>query len=202
MKHTNNYLIQAEMARNHFLSYDQNQLIHKFPLKADNEFLYLNFIGQPHRISRETALIEKQTAAGWADANSFNETLTILDLLCDSRDDRYLSGRWKTMQNFGLLFHTNLLENEKNPTAETFDKDPQRLHRSCKALGGVPFPGSDIGYAVELFDGMRVAIQFWHGDEEFAPRLRYLWDENATMYIRYETMYYAVPLLLARLLEQ
>ena len=198
----NNYALQAQSARARFLGYDQKALIRKFRLEADSNYLYFSFISQPHRIHRETGDISKQTQAGWTDANSFNEVLTVLDLLCDSRDDRHLAGRWKTMQNFGLLFHTNLLENRKDPTAAIFDRDPQRLHRACLSLGGKPFPGCDIGYTIALFDGLEVAVQFWHGDEEFAPRLRYLWDENANMYIRYETMHYAIPLLLNRLLEQ
>ena len=35
----------------------------------------------------------------------------------------------------------------------------------------------------------------------FLPRLRYLWDENASQYIRYETMYFAIGLLKRRILE-
>lgn len=200
MERKDNYATQAQIAKAHFLNYDQKALIRKFRLDADCDYLYLRFIGQKHRIHRETGDISKETETGWADANSFNEVLTIFDLLCDSREDRYLSGRWKSMQNFGLLFHTNLLENRKDSTAAIFDRDPQRLHRACQALNARPFPGSDIGYAIEIFDGLEIALQFWHGDEEFYPRLRYLWDENATMYIRYETMHYALPLVLKRLL--
>ena len=55
---------------------------------------------------------------------------------------------------------------------------------------------------MELFDGLKIGILFWHGDEEFAPRLRWLWDANAGMYIRYETMYFAVGLLRKRLTEE
>ena len=56
-----------------------------------------------------------------------------------------------------------------------------------------------MGYAVELFDGLKIGILFWAGDEEFTPRFCYLWDENADQYIRYETMFYAVDLLRQRL---
>ena len=202
MKATNNYALQAQSATERFLRYDQNRLIRKFRLEADSDYLYFNFIGQRHRIHRGSGQISKQTDRGWEAADSFNEVLTILDLLCDAREDRCLSGRWKSMQNFGLLFHTNLLEKENDPTAALFDREPERLHRACQKLGARPFPGSDIGYAIEIFDGLEVALQFWHGDEEFAPRLRYLWDENATMYLRYETMHYALPLILGRLLAQ
>ena len=63
-------------------------------------------------------------------------------------------------------------------------------------------PGGDLGYAAELFDGLRIGIQFWFGDEEFFPRVRYLWDENALQYLRYETMYFAVSLLRRRIGEE
>ena len=69
-------------------------------------------------------------------------------------------------------------------------------------MSGRPIKGADIGYAIEVFDGLEIGIQFWHGDDEFYPRLRYLWDENATMYIRYETMHYFLPLFLQRLKER
>ena len=82
-----------------------------------------------------------------------------------------------------------------------YDRDPERLRRACRALGGETIPGGDIGFSVELFDGLRIGVLFWAGDEEFLPRLRYLWDENAKQYIRYETMYFAVNLLMRRLRE-
>ena len=45
-------------------------------------------------------------------------------------------------------------------------------------------------------------LQLWFGDEEFPPNLRILWDENALMYLRYETMYFAKGLLFAILKEK
>ena len=71
----------------------------------------------------------------------------------------------------------------------------------CKVLGAEAIPGGDMGYAFELFEGLKIGLLFWHGDEEFLPRIRYLWDENAKQYIRYETMYYAVTLLRRRIAE-
>ena len=50
-----------------------------------------------------------------------------------------------------------------------------------------------------FFEDLRIAVQFWHGDEEFSPRLRFLWDAAADQYLRYETMYYALGLLRTRL---
>ena len=55
---------------------------------------------------------------------------------------------------------------------------------------------------MELFDGLPVLIQLWFGDEEFPAVLRLLWDENALMYLKYETTWFAKGLLLERLREQ
>ena len=65
--------------------------------------------------------------------------------------------------------------------------------------GGEALPGADVSYALPFFEDLRIAVQFWHGDDEFAPRLRVLWDANADQYLRYETMYYAIGLLKSRL---
>lgn len=201
MERRDNYAIQAQSARTLFLGYDQQRLINKFHLQADEKYLYTTMLASPYRICRRTGNLERQVGEEWVDGNSFNETLTLFDVLCDSREDRRLSGVWKSMRDFGLQFHTGLLEKSKDPTAEAFDREPEILRRGCEALGGVPMPGADIAYRVELCLGLPILVQFWHGDEEFAPRVRYLWDENATAYIRYETMWYAVNLLLERINE-
>lgn len=60
----------------------------------------------------------------------------------------------------------------------------------------------DAAYAIELFDGLSIVVQLWLGDEEFPPNLRFLWDENALDYIRYETMYFAKGMLLERIREE
>lgn len=201
MQRKNNYLIQAEQARRRFLTYDQQKLIRKFRLKYDESYLYLKMLGICYRLQRDTGNLEFFSDELWQDGNSYEEVMTLLDLLCDSRDDRWICGRWQNMQSFGLQFHQNLLEESRDPVADLFDREPERLVRSFKTLGAETIPGGDYGFAVELFDGLKIGILFWHGDEEFLPRLRFLWDENAKMYIRYETMYFAIGLLKRRLLS-
>lgn len=199
MERVDNYAIQAQCAKARFLTYDQAQIIKKLRLRHDEAYLYPHMLGLPYRLCRKTGDLERCEGGAWRDANTFHEIMTLLDLLCDSRPDRYLTGRWVQMQNFGHLFHTALLENENDPDARAFDQNPDDLHRACKALCGTPIPGGDISYAIELFDGLAIGLQFWHGDQEFTPCLRWFWDENALAYIRYETMYYAVALLKQRL---
>lgn len=202
MQRRNNYLIQAQQAKERFLTYDQQKLIRKFSLEFDEAYFYVNFLCKQYRISRTTGDLAFRAGDQWRDGNSYGEVMTLLDLLCDSRDDRFLSGRWKNMQSFGLQFHRNLLEDSRDPVADRFQQEPELLRAACRRLRGEKISGGDISFSVELFDGLRIGILFWFGDEEFAPRLRFLWDENAMMYIRYETMHFAVGLLKQALLEE
>ena len=201
MERRDNYLIQANQAKARFLTFDQQKLIRKFGLKAEEGYLFVTMLARTYRICRETADIRYWDGVAWQDGNSYEEVMTLLDLLCDSREDRHPAGQWKNMQSFGLMFHRNLLENKRDSVAAVFDREPERFCRGCEALGGVAFPGADMAYEVVFFDDLKLLIQFWHGDEEFHPRLRYLWDENALMYLRYETMYFALSMLRQRLLE-
>lgn len=202
MKRNDNYLIQANQAKACFLTYDQDSLIRKLHLRSDEQYLYTALLHTPYRICRATGDLSRLEGGQWVDANSYEEVMTLLDLVCDSREDRFVSGRWKNMADFGLMFHQNLLENARDPWAEKFQKELEAFRRACRSLGGEPLPNGDAAYALELFDGLRVAVQLWLGDEDFPANLRILWDENANLYIRYETMYFAKALLLRKIAEK
>ena len=201
MERRDNYAIQAQQAKKRFLTYDQSEIIEKLSLQADETWLYIPMLGRMYRIGRADGDFQRQTGGNWQDANTYEEVMTLLDLLCDSRKDRYLTGRWKNLQEFGLMFHRTLLE-EKDPWAQLFQERSEEFRKACLTLGGIEMPQGDIAYAIELFDGLRIGVQLWFGDEEFPPNLRYLWDENALMYLKYETMYFAKALLLHRLREE
>lgn len=198
MARTNNYLLQAAQAKRYFLTYDQNALIRKLHLPYDEDFLYPVLFSRRYRLSRKTGDLEREENGVWRDANTFEEVMTLLDLICDSKEDRFVSGRWKNMADFGHAFHQSLLE-ERDPNAEWFQSRPEDFRRVCEALGGKEQPMGDIAYALEVFDGLPLLVQLWFGDEEFPASLRFLWDENALQYLKYETMYYARNLLLQRL---
>lgn len=198
MARTDNYLKQAAQAKAYFLTYDQEALIRKLNLAYDEDYLYPVFFSQTYRLNRKTGDLVRQGKHGWEDANTHGEVMTLLDLICDSREDRFVSGKWKDMAQFGHAFHQNLLE-ERDPLAERCQEKPQIFRRWCEALGGKPMPTGDIAYSIEVFDGLPLMIQLWFGDEDFPARARLLWDENALMYLKYETMYFAREVLLSRL---
>lgn len=196
-----NYIIQAAQAKACFLTYDQEKLIQKLHLKYDGTYLYTTLLSMPYRINRANGDIHRMENAVWVAAETHAEVMTLLDLVCDSKENRFLSGHLKNMADFGHMFHQSLLE-DRDPWAQKFQDNLDGFHRACKALNGSPVPIGDAAYAIELFDGLEITLQLWLGDEEFPPNLRFLWDENALMYIKYETMYYARGLLLKRLLAE
>jgi len=201
MERRDNYAIQLAQAKKLFLTYDQQELIQRCRLLHDEQYLYTQMLSQRYRICRTTGDIERYCDGNWIDGNSFAEVMTLLDWLCDSRADRYITGRWVNIVSLGHNFHSNLQEEAPDADAVFFDSHPDAFHRACIALKGEAVPGADMGYIIELIDGLSILVQLWHGDEEFPPRLRFLWDENTTRYIRYETTWYALGLLVRRLRE-
>lgn len=196
-----NYQIQAAQAKKLFLTYDQQELISRCRLKFDDTYLYTKFLAKDYRIHRKTGDMERLEQDVWVVANAFGEVMTILDWLCDSRADRYITGRWINVISHKNYFHGNLQEETADPYARLFDRDPQGFVAGCERLGGQKMSGADMSYAIELLDDLRVWVQLWRGDEEFPPQLRLLWDENTCRYIRYETTWFARGLLLERIKE-
>ena len=201
MERVNNYLTQASQAKARFLTYDQQKLIDKFDLDHDENYIYVNLLCKLYRIERTTGQMEFRAGESWQDGNSYDEVMTILDLLCDSRDDRRCTGKLASMASFGWIFYRSSYDDKPDPAAQWIQENLESFQKACTRLG-TPIPGGDFGYAFELFDGLQMGLHFWEGDEEFAPRLRFLWDENALQYLRFETMHMATSLLLNFLKEK
>jgi hypothetical protein len=197
-----NYAIAVEQAKKRFLTYDQQELICRCALRYDEEYFYISFLSDPYRICRRSGDMERLQDGTWVDGNSFGEVMTISDWLCDSRPDRYICGRWINVVSHGHYFHSGLPEERGDRNAAYFSENAAAFRAACLALGGREMPGGDVGFCVELVDGLSIYVQLWHGDEEFAPRLRFLWDENTAKYLRYETTWYALPLLVARIRQK
>ncbi len=201
MEYRDNYLIQVQQAKALFLRYDAEKLMGKLNLRSDGEYLYAKMLCKPYRIHLTTGTVQRQEET-WVETNSHGEVMTLLDLICDSREDRFLTGKWENMTTFGLMFHQNLMGNGGDAFARAIQEDMEGFRGACAKLEATEAPGGDMAFAIELFDGLKIAIQFWEGDDEFAPRVRYLWDANALMYLKYETMWFAIGMLKTRLLEE
>ena len=200
MERKNNYEIQAAQARTLFCARDLDAVAHEHGLRQEGQWLHLRLLGEPYRVSRRNGRIERGENGLWLPADGFDETLTIFDLLCDAKPGRRAAGDWKTTLDFGGQVHRGLMEPNRADALELlYDRRPELLERACLRLGGTPMAGADVSFSLPFFEELRIAVQFWHGDEEFSPRLRFLWDAAADQYLRYETMYYALSLLRTRL---
>lgn len=194
MERRNNYAIAAAQARERFAGYDHEALARKLDIRLDGEYLYPVMLSRPYRIHRRTGDISRLDSGKWVEANGFDESLTLLDLVCDSREGRSISGRWKNMSSFGHQFHQTLLE-RADPWAQQLQEHPAALEAACRALHGEKYPIGDIAYAIPLFEDLAILLKLTYGDDEFPASVHWFWDENALQYLKYETMYYALGLL-------
>lgn len=198
MSRPDNYAIMEANARRLFLTYDQSAILAKSPATADERFLFLPVLDMTCRVCRETGEV-RFLSDGACTPAAPHDTLTVYDYLCDAQPGRSLSGQWCSTASFGHMVHTNLAETSATPLEKAIDSRPDAFIRACRGLGGVPFPACDIGFTFPFFPDLPITVQFWHSDEEFPPRLRFLWDGNSLQFLRYETLYYALGLLQRRL---
>lgn len=200
-----NYEIQAERARALFLKEDQEKLIRKFNLKADQDYIYVPFMDMTYLIDRKSGNIKNTVDnVNFREDNGYNTTLTIFDYLCLSRDDRKLSGRWVSMQEMGNMSHANLLEGKGDiyaKDAELFSAHRNELEMACEYLKGQRMPTGDVSYILKTFEDLPLYFQFWDGDEEFPPQLRFLWDTNTEQFVHYDAQFSIVRMVLGRLKE-
>lgn len=189
-------------ARRRFLGYDQGTMISRFSLASDENYLYISFLGRPHRIRRADALVEWLDANGTPHEADFESSLSIYDVLCCSAPYCSLSGQFAPINSVAKNYHTkNLGGNVFDGCPAVFAQHPALLEKALITLGGVAEGKGDIAYRVEIFPFLPVRVQFWEADDEFPASLQILWDTNTLQFLHYETTYYAAGHLLRRLRE-
>lgn len=199
-KGVSNYDLQMESARELFCGYDQEALIQKFSLEADDNWLYLTYLNTPTRISRETGRVELWNEQ-WTPCADFNTVMTLYDLLCYSKATPTLLGQWCAVGNFIV---TGITETETftRRFAKIFDGREEELKAACAKLGGtllLRMAGADVTCKLPVTPFFPVLLQFWAGDEDFPPRVLLLWDRNTDKFLRFETTFYLQGDILSRL---
>lgn len=205
MERISNYEITKRRVQTDFLKYDQEQMIQKFALRQDENYLYISFIGHLYRIDRNTGLLE------WSEDDfktcvegDFNEALTIYDFLCDSKEHCRASGDFINLQSLSTLQSSSkkLGDGLFGGKEQVFDHKDALLCSICEKLGGKKAGKGDVAYEIPLFDQISCRIQFWNSDEDFDAQLQIFMDKNILDFIRYETVWYAVSHLMKRLTEE
>ena len=205
MERISNYEITKRRVQGDFLKYDQEKMIQKFALQADEDYLYIKFIGHLYRIHRKTGYLEwSQDNFKTCTEGDFNETLTIYDLLCDSKDHCFRAGEYINLRSLSALQSSSkkLGDGLSNGKEKLFDHKNKLLSKACENLGGIKAGKGDVSYEIPLFEFVSCRIQFWNSDEEFEAQLQIFMDKNILDFIRYETVWYAVGHLQKRIMEE
>lgn len=192
-----NYDRMLEFGRRLFLQWDQERMIERCRLRADADYLYLNYLGEPHRVDRATGTVEN-CALGCAAGPT--QALTIYDYLCRAEP---LPGMCARRCAANALRHVAQSSPDTvslhQKWADHFQLHLPALRKALAQTALSPFPQGDAACVFPVFDGFTAVFQFWEGDEEFPPSVRFLWDENTPEYLKYETLYYVMGDFLARL---
>ena len=142
-----------------------------------------------------------ESAAGvWLPAGH-GDGMTIYDILCDSKPDARVSGRFQNAWNQrnvssapnGSLFQSS---------ADFFSGKCALLSAACERLGGERVSTGDVGFDIPVFNEIKMRMLFWDADDEFPASMNLQWDEHILDFMRYETTFYAAGFILNRLREE
>lgn len=196
-----NYEITRNKMRDEFVKYDQEKMIQKFQLKHDEEYLFIHFVDRDYRINRKDGVVEG-TQDGFITTvlADYNESMTIYDVLCYSKADCKLSGKFCSL---GLLRGTTQFSNGGieigRGYADMFSGQMKKLSKACETFGEKSDLKGDLAYILHPFSFLPVILQYWEADEEFPASLKFMFDENIMDFMHYETIYYMVGHILSRL---
>lgn len=199
-----NYDIQAEDARRLFLKHNQEQIIKRYRLSADEQWIYLEYLHTSCRISRKRGSVEMRVGEDlWKECRGFHTVMTIYDLLCYAKGDTApaLSGEWCTVGHFAAVTSPSASGFTKKYEA-VFLNHAKELEEACQSLGGVlqkRMAGADVTCLIPVTTYFPVLLQFWDGDDEFPPKLSLLWDRNSMEFLHFETTFYLQGDILERL---
>ena len=202
-KAVSNYDLQVDIGKEIFLKYDQEALIRKYRLEADERWIFLRYLNTPCRISRKDGSIWELDRGQWRECRSFGTVMTVYDLLCHHQGEQapVPLGQWCAVGHFVVTGVTDTGTFTKKYAAR-FDGHAARLKNACEALGGMLLPrmaGADMTCQIPVTPWFSVLLQFWTSDEEFPAALKLLWDRGSMELLHFETTFYLQGDLLERL---
>ena len=194
-----NYQTTLVRTRELFLKYDQQAIIDRFSLNADERYLYLTFVARPYRIERATGAIE--FLKDWWRPAGHGDGMTIYDILCDAKPGARISGRFQNawnQRNVSSAPNGSLFQD----SADYFSGKCALLSAACERLGGERAGTGDVGFDIPVLGEIKMRILFWDADDEFPASMNLQWDEHILDFMRYETTFYAAGFVMNRLREE
>lgn len=180
-----NYDQVIENWRLKFLEMDQEELIRKFQLEADKEFLYIIYFSKRFRIDRKTGFITED-----GKSPGFDTVMNIYNTFYYSAAHPVASGNLvafrqvKRVYPFEAAYRRTIISRLQ----ELFSGKTEELRKACEALGGTLLPQGDVGYVLPVFPFLNIAVLFWDKDEEFEAQANMLFDSEITEFMHEENV--------------
>ena len=199
---SNNYEKQVYISRELFMKYDQQVMLKRLPLEYDETYIYLTMLDARLRISRASGIVEIRNEEDYAVCIDFSIVMTVYDILCYSETIPALSGMWCPLSSFQVTSSSPDSDVFTIKYARAFSGKIQELKEACRKIGGTEPAVSahaDVCWQFDIFSFFPIQFRYWDGDDEFEPRIQLLWDKNSLKFMHFETMYYALGVLMQRL---
>lgn len=180
-----NYDQVIENWRLKFLEMDQEELIRKFQLEADEEFLYIIYFSKKFRIDRKNGFITEN-----GKSPGFDTVMNIYNTFYYSAAHPVASGNLvafrqvKRVYPFEAAYRRTIIFRLQ----ELFAGKTEELRKACEALGGTLLPQGDVGYVLPVFPFLNIAVLFWDKDEEFEAQANMLFDSEITEFMHEENV--------------
>ena len=180
-----NYDQVIENWRLKFLEMDQEELIRKFQLEADEEFLYIIYFSKRFRIDRKNGFITED-----GKSPGFDTVMNIYNTFYYSAAHPVASGNLvafrqvKRVYPFEAAYRRTIISRLQ----ELFAGKTEELRKACEALGGTSLPQGDVGYVLPVFPFLNIAVLFWDKDEEFEAQANMLFDSEITEFMHEENV--------------
>ena len=180
-----NYDQVIENWRLKFLEMDQEELIRKFQLEADEEFLYIIYFSKKFRIDRKNGFITED-----GKSPGFDTVMNIHNTFYYSAAHPVASGNLvafrqvKRVYPFEAAYRRTIIFRLQ----ELFAGKTEELRKACEALGGTLLPQGDVGYVLPVFPFLNIAVLFWDKDEEFEAQANMLFDSEITEFMHEENV--------------
>lgn len=180
-----NYDQVIENWRLKFLEMDQEELIRKFQLEADEEFLYIIYFSKKFRIDRKNGFITED-----GKSPGFDTVMNIYNTFYYSAAHPVASGNLvafrqvKRVYPFEAAYRRTIISRLQ----ELFSGKTEELRKACEALGGTLLPQGDVGYVLPVFPFLNIAVLFWDKDEEFEAQANMLFDSEITEFMHEENV--------------
>ena len=178
-----NYDQVIENWRLKFLEMDQEELIRKFQLEADEEFLYIIYFSKRFRIDRKNGFITEDGKSPGFDTvmNIYN---TFYYSAAHPVGNLVAFRQVKRVYPFEAAYRRTIIFRLQ----ELFAGKTEELRKACEALGGTLLPQGDVGYVLPVFPFLNIAVLFWDKDEEFEAQANMLFDSEITEFMHEENV--------------